>query len=164
MMADLRKVTLTVIADEGKVLLGMKKRGFGEGRWNGFGGKPNDGEELIDCVCRETHEEAGIILPKDDLELVGVLDFYFTNKPADWDQQVHVYMARSYEGEPQETDEMRPKAFHVNEIPYEEMWPDDVQWLPLVLEGKKVKASFTFGENGNVAKSSIDEVPHFDDL
>ena len=163
-MADLRKVTLTVIENKGRILLGMKKRGFGEGRWNGFGGKPNDGESLLDCVCRETVEEAGIVIPKSELQLVGVLDFYFTNKPPDWNQQVHVYRASSYVGTPIETDEMRPKEFVVDAIPYAEMWPDDVHWLPLVLSGKKVRGSFTFGEDGNVAESSISEVPHFDEM
>ena len=164
MMTDLRKVTLTVIENEGRILLGMKKRGFGEGLWNGFGGKPVDGESLLDCVCRETHEEAGIIIPKNDLQLVGVLDFYFTNKPSDWDQQVHVYRASSYCGSPTETDEMRPKEFTLDEVPYAKMWPDDIHWLPLVLDGKKVRGSFTFGEDGKVAKSSINEVPHFGEV
>jgi hypothetical protein len=32
-------LTLTIIYQHPRVLLGMKKRGFGAGRWNGFGGK-----------------------------------------------------------------------------------------------------------------------------
>ena len=35
-------LTLTIIYQHPKVLLGMKKRGFGAGRWNGFGGKVED--------------------------------------------------------------------------------------------------------------------------
>ena len=31
-------LTLLMVVQDGKVLLGYKKRGFGEGMWNGFGG------------------------------------------------------------------------------------------------------------------------------
>ena len=30
-----------------EVLLGMKKRGFGVGKWNGFGGKVEPGESIV---------------------------------------------------------------------------------------------------------------------
>jgi len=39
-------MTLCIIHQHPKVLLGMKKRGFGVGRWNGFGGKVNEGETI----------------------------------------------------------------------------------------------------------------------
>ena len=32
-------LTLAFVRDESQILLGLKKRGFGMGRWNGFGGK-----------------------------------------------------------------------------------------------------------------------------
>ena len=53
----------------------MKKRGFGAGRWNGFGGKVLENEGIEDATRRETLEEAGIIL--DDIEKVGILEFGF---------------------------------------------------------------------------------------
>jgi hypothetical protein len=42
------------------VLLGLKQRGFGTGKWNGFGGKVEKGEEIRDAAVREMKEEAGI--------------------------------------------------------------------------------------------------------
>ena len=39
-------LTLVFVLGHGRVLLGMKKRGFGEGNWNGFGGKKELGESL----------------------------------------------------------------------------------------------------------------------
>ncbi len=39
-------LTLVFARQPGKILLGMKKRGFGEGRWNGFGGKVEKGETI----------------------------------------------------------------------------------------------------------------------
>ena len=49
-----RKVlTLVFLRREGEVLLGMKKRGFGEGKWNGFGGKVEAGETIVEAAARE---------------------------------------------------------------------------------------------------------------
>ncbi|CAN0403706.1 unnamed protein product, partial [Ectocarpus sp. 8 AP-2014] len=46
--------------DANEILLGMKKRGFGEGKWNGFGGKVESGESVEEAAKRELMEEAGL--------------------------------------------------------------------------------------------------------
>ena len=45
-------LTLTFVRESAKVLLGYKKRGFGEGRWNGFGGKVEPGETIEEGAKR----------------------------------------------------------------------------------------------------------------
>jgi 8-oxo-dGTP pyrophosphatase MutT (NUDIX family) len=45
-------LTLLFVLEPGKVLLGMKKRGFGVGRWNGFGGKVQSGESIEEGAIR----------------------------------------------------------------------------------------------------------------
>lgn len=48
-----RKVlTLVIIRRGTEILLGMKKRGFGAGKWNGFGGKLESGETLLEGAKR----------------------------------------------------------------------------------------------------------------
>ena len=48
-----RKVlTLAFIRDGDRLLLGMKKRGFGAGKWNGFGGKVDPGETILQGAVR----------------------------------------------------------------------------------------------------------------
>ena len=48
-----RKVlTLAFIRDVERLLLGMKKRGFGAGKWNGFGGKVDPGETILQGAVR----------------------------------------------------------------------------------------------------------------
>lgn len=56
-MQQSRKIlTLLLIHQANRVLLGMKKRGFGQGRYNGFGGKVEKGETIIEAAIRETIE------------------------------------------------------------------------------------------------------------
>lgn len=45
-------LTLLFVLEPGRVLLGMKKRGFGAGRWNGFGGKIQVGETIEEGAIR----------------------------------------------------------------------------------------------------------------
>ena len=40
----MKLVTLLFLRRDGQILLAMKKRGFGEGKWNGVGGKVEPGE------------------------------------------------------------------------------------------------------------------------
>jgi 8-oxo-dGTP diphosphatase/2-hydroxy-dATP diphosphatase len=137
-----------------KVLLGMKKRGFGEGRWNGFGGKVEKGERIADAAKREMREEAGIELR--NIKKAGVVDFEFKGNPEIL--QVHIFRASEFEGEPIESDEMKPKWFNVDKIPYKKMWPDDAHWLPHVLAGKKVKAKFWFDGFDTIVDKKIEVV------
>jgi 8-oxo-dGTP pyrophosphatase MutT (NUDIX family) len=39
----------------------MKKRGFGVGKWNGYGGKLDEGESIEQCAIRELEEECSIV-------------------------------------------------------------------------------------------------------
>lgn len=51
-MLSSKLLTLVMVVQPGRVLLGMKKRGFGAGRWNGFGGKVHAGETIEDAARR----------------------------------------------------------------------------------------------------------------
>lgn len=51
-MCASRLYTLVLVLQPQRVLLGMKKRGFGAGRWNGFGGKVQEGETIEDGAKR----------------------------------------------------------------------------------------------------------------
>jgi 8-oxo-dGTP pyrophosphatase MutT (NUDIX family) len=128
----------------------MKKRGFGAGKLNGYGGKVHGGETIEEAAVRELREEAVIDAKPSDLEKVAEIDFFFSDVPKvkNWDQTVHVYFLRKWIGDPQETEEMKPLWYELNVLPMDRMWVDDPYWLPAVLEGKKLRASFTFGKQG----------------
>jgi 8-oxo-dGTP diphosphatase len=141
-----RNVTLCFLVEEDRVNLGTKKRGFGVGKPNGYGGKPKEGEDLIACALRELSEEAYVKAHPEDVEKVGEIEFYFSAK-SEWNQRVHIYLIRKWVGEPSESEEMLPVWYNHSEIPYSQMWSDDKHWLPLILNGEKVKGSFTFGDD-----------------
>lgn len=147
-------LTLCIIHQHPRILLGLKKRGFGTGRWNGFGGKVNSGETIEDATKREVKEEAGIDV--DYLVKVGFIEFEFKDNPEIL--EVHIFKADNFLGEPSESDEMKPEWFHVDEIPFEKMWPDDKYWLPLFLDGKKFKGNFLFGDLDIILTKELREV------
>ena len=147
-------LTLCIIHQPPRILLGMKKRGFGKGRWNGFGGHVEKGETVEDAARREIQEEAGLMAGQ--LEKRGIIEFKWQEKPEIL--EVHVFHTADFAGEPIESDEMRPQWFDVNKIPYSEMWSDDIHWLPLFLQGKKFTAKFLFGSADRVLTHEIKEV------
>ncbi len=123
-----------------QILLGMKKRGFGEGRWNGFGGKLEEGETIEEGAARELEEEVGIVAK--GMEKIGILDFSFDSDPKLL--EVHVFKVTEYSGEPFESEEMKPEWFNFENIPFEQMWSDDEYWFPLMLNNKQFKGKFHF--------------------
>lgn len=141
----IKQVTLCFLIKNDEILLAMKKRGFGQGKWNGLGGKLLEGETPREAAIRETEEE--ISVTPIDLEQVATINFLWKEKP-EWDQECHVYFATSWQGEPTEGEEMAPQWFKQTDLPFDEMWPDDPLWLPRVLVGEKLKADFYMTATG----------------
>ena len=135
-----------------QICLAMKKRGFGAGRYNGAGGKIEAGESIEDATKRETKEEIGVEVTS--MKKCAELTFEFAFKP-DWNQVVHAYIATEWEGEPTESEEMKPEWFYTVDIPYASMWPDDILWLPHALAGKYVTGRFVFGENDTIIEKEV---------
>jgi ADP-ribose pyrophosphatase YjhB (NUDIX family) len=159
--ANLTLRTLCFLVRGDEVVLAMKKRGFGQGKWNGAGGKVEEGEEVERATIRETEEEFSVT-PR-ALEKVAIFDYFFADAPEDkkWNQQVHVYLCREWEGEPTESEEMAPRWFPISAIPFQEMWDGDNLWLPRLLVGEKLSAAFLF--EGETIKeyemTAVDSLP-----
>jgi mutator protein MutT len=154
-----KTLSLLFLRKDDGVLLAMKKLGFGEGRWNGVGGKVEEGETIEQAMIREAQEEIGITPTTYEKVADLTFDEFFKGVPAL--MHVHAYVATGWTGEPTETIEMAPKWFTVTDIPYKQMWSDDLYWLPQVLEGKKIVATFKLDESDAIVSHSIKEVVRF---
>jgi len=151
-----RVVTLLLLRRGDEVLLAMKKRGFGAGRWNGVGGKLEPGETIEQAMVRECQEEIGVTPTQ--YHKVAEHDFQelFDGEPMH--MLVHAFVASAWQGEPVETEEMAPRWFKVAELPYDTMWADDPHWLPQVLAGKRLRTTFVMNPDETVKDFTIMEV------
>ena len=135
--------TVVIIYKPPKILLGMKKKGFGVGNYNGFGGGVEKEETLEECVIRGTKEEAGITIL--DHVKSGKILFRFESKEPD--HLVHFFMTDKFVGSPSESEKMKPKWFNEKEIPYSKMWPGDEYWLPILLKRREFEGEIKFYSN-----------------
>ncbi|KAJ8318069.1 hypothetical protein KUTeg_003160 [Tegillarca granosa] len=61
-------LTLVLVREPSRVLLGLKKKGFGEGKWNGFGGKVEPGDpQILEVHVFTTNTFEGEIKESDEM-------------------------------------------------------------------------------------------------
>lgn len=155
----IQRCTLLFLVRDDQILLAMKKRGLGEGRYNGVGGKIEPGETVEQAAIRECHEEIGVT--PTTFHKVAELDFLMDSDTKPWQLDGQVFIATDWTGNPIETEEMAPRWFNVADIPYDTMWVDDIYWLPQVLEGQKVKGSFSFDHAESLLDKHVEVVDSF---
>lgn len=137
--------TLSIIEDviNHKYVMIRHQRGINKGYLNFPGGKKEENETIIDCVCRETLEETGLTIknPKE----VGYIEF------AGKDFCVYVYKSTEFEGNLKEKeDEVNVFWQDTDAVPYEQMRAADRHFLPEILSGKYVKRRYFYDENFNL--------------
>ena len=133
------RATLCFLIQDGQILLIRKKRGLGAGKINGPGGRIEPGEEPHECAVRETSEEVGLT-PR-NVQNRGELHFQFADG---YSLHCAVFVAYEFTGELLETDEALPIWTPLDSIPYDEMWADDIHWLPGVIQGGTFRGYFHF--------------------
>lgn len=161
-------LTLALPITSNQVLLGLKKKGLGAGKWNGFGGKVEIGESIEQAARRELEEEVGILATAVDLSGIVHITYQDTaelaaglslaHKKLSSAVEMHVFRVIAWENSPTETVEMAPRWFSASEIPYNEMWLDDRYWLPLVLEGKHFEMHCVFRDKNTLLSHTVHEL------
>ncbi len=149
---DIRR-TLVFFRKDDQILLAMKKRGFGAGKWNGVGGKIEAGETIEEALVRESVEE--VSMKPLSWKKVAELDFIQDAETDPWHMYVHAYISEEWEGEPTESEEMKPQWYKITDIPYSDMWDDDEFWVPRILAGETVFGNFTFNEHDIMTSHAI---------
>lgn len=143
------------------ILLGLRKKvsfGLGQNLIAGIGGKVADIEGLEsetseEALAREIKEEIGVSITK--YEKVGEVTYMYPHKEK-WNQSVDIYLITEWEGEPTETESIKPQWFHRDALPKEQMWKDNLITLPLILNGKKIRGIFLYGDDGEIVEQRID--------
>ena len=99
------------------------------------------GESPEECAIRETFEE--VCIKPSDINKGGELFFQFVDGLT---IHGHVFYTDTYSGIPKETDEAKPFWCPIDEIPYENMWEDDITWLPSLLSKDYFKGYYIFDD------------------
>lgn len=167
--------TLCFCLQNGKILLALKKKGFGEGKWNGYGGKTKkvqtpEGERWEtpeEGALRELREESSIVARAEDLEKVAEMYYFFPNDDGKYEEPLfkcHVYLLKDPTSEAKETDEMGNPTWYpmdVNRLP-SKMWAGDRQLLPILFGKKKIIGYMKYEKDGMVVHLfSQEEVASF---
>ena len=156
----LYNLILPICVSTRRVLLGHKKRGFGVGKYNGFGGKVEAGETLVGSAVRELHEESGLLCAEADMRHIAVLLLETVAPGADTEKllEIHLFVCTRWSGEIEElapppppggprrctesgsaddggnrSDEMRPSWFEPADLPLDHMWEETRIWMATVL-------------------------------
>jgi 8-oxo-dGTP diphosphatase len=140
-------ITRTGTTGSVEILLGLKKRGFGQGRIVAPGGHLELGETVEQACVREVGEEVGLVVEQEDLRAAGGVLFLFPSRP-EWDLNVALFRTQRFKGDPVESDELVPAWHPVEDLPWHGMWPDARLWLPRALSGETIEAEITIGPDG----------------
>jgi 8-oxo-dGTP diphosphatase len=152
-------LTRTGADGEQEVLLGRKKTGLGTGKTVGLGGHVEDGETPGEAAAREVKEESGISVAPGTLAEVAFITFLFPCRPR-WDMTVNVFTSAEWAGQAAESPEIIPRWFPASALPLDHMWDDARHWLPRVLAGERLRATFSYADDcETVATASIEPWP-----
>jgi 8-oxo-dGTP diphosphatase len=146
--------TLCYVIDQDKTLMlyrNKKKNDVHEGKWNGLGGKFEQGETPEECVIREIKEESGLLIKNPKLR--GFITFPMFDGKKDW--YVFLFTATEFKGTLIDSNEG-----HLEWIPNEKLleinlWEGDSIFIPWLFEDKFFSAKFIY-ENGKFIGHSVE--------
>ena len=127
-----------------------KQNDYHEGKWNGLGGKLEQGESPEDCAIREIKEESGLTVKS--VKMKGFITFPLFDGNDDW--YVFLFTADDFEGKLIDSPEG-----HLEWIPNEKLteinlWEGDRIFIPWLFEDKFFSAKFIY-KNGRYINHSV---------
>lgn len=141
--------TLCYIRKDNKTLMlhrVKKENDLHEGKWNGLGGKVENGESPEECAIREIKEESG--LNAKSIRLTGLISAPdFAGKDKHW--YIFVYVIEEFDGEIIDSPEGVLKWHETKEIENLNVWPSDKIFFPL-LDDKEIFSIKVYYENGEL--------------
>ena len=127
-----------------------KKNDIHANKWNGLGGKFNEGESPEECVIREVYEESGFRISRPLLK--GVLTFPKFAKNTDW--YVYVFIAREFTGELTDSPEGKLEWIDDSLICDLNLWEGDKIFLEWFKRKEFFSGKFEYSE-GKLLKHQV---------
>ena len=117
-----------------------KENDYHEGKWNGLGGKLENGESPEDCVQREIKEEAGLIIKNPHMH--GFITFPNFDEIDDW--YVFVFTVEEFEGMLIDSPEGNLAWIPNDKLTSLNLWDGDKIFLGWLFQEKFFSAKFIY--------------------
>ncbi len=137
--------TLCYVKKDGKTLMLhriKKEDDIHKGKWNGLGGKLENGESPEECVVREVKEESGLGIKNPILK--GILTFPAFDGIEDW--YVFVFVAVEFEGNLIDSPEGRLEWVDDDKLSELNLWEGDKIFLEWLKKDRCFSGKFIYKE------------------
>ncbi|GBD88041.1 8-oxo-dGTP diphosphatase [bacterium BMS3Abin03] len=148
----MKLATLCYVIDKEKNVTLMihrvkRENDYHKGKWNGLGGKFEQGESPEDCAVRELKEESGLDVK--NLKMKGFITFPMFDGVDDW--YVFLFTADEFKGEL-----INPNEGNLEWIPNDKLteinlWEGDKIFIPWLFEDKFFSAKFIYKDGKYVS-------------
>jgi 8-oxo-dGTP diphosphatase len=127
-----------------------KANDYHQGKWNGLGGKFEQGESPEDCAIREIKEESGLIVK--NLTMKGFITFPMFDEKEDW--HVFLFVVDEFEGELIESPEGKLEWVPNDKLLELNLWEGDKIFIPWLFQNRFFSAKFIY-KKGKFIKHEV---------
>jgi len=139
----MKLATLCYIQHNNKTLMlyrNKKENDYHEGKWNGLGGKLEQGETPEECAIREAYEESGLIIKNPQMK--GIITFPMFDGKDDW--YVFLFLFNGFEGKLIDSPEGTLKWVETEKLTDLNLWEGDKIFVPWLFQNKFFSAKFNY--------------------
>ena len=150
----MKLATLCYIKKENQTLMlyrNKKENDYHEGKWNGLGGKFEQGESPEQCMRREILEESGLTV--ESATLKGFITFPMFDGSDDW--YVFVYTIESFTGELIDSPEGELHWIDNDKLLDLNLWDGDKIFIHWLEQPKTFSAIFYYDSDGNFQNHEV---------
>ena len=117
-----------------------KENDYHEGKWNGLGGKFEQGESPEECAVREIEEECGLKVKS--IKMKGFITFPLFDGKEDW--YVFLFTANEFSGELIDSPEGNLAWIPNDKLTELNLWDGDKHFIPWLFGEKFFSAKFNY--------------------